>query len=104
MTYKDLQIGQKIKIKEYIKERLEDRANYKKVTYTITEKYPHMCIVEDEKGYKRGLSMGDLIMNGIIRQRAELEAIRKDQTQEVLEREEYDETEKHETQRGHGAD
>lgn len=78
MRYKDLRIGQKIKIKEHKEERTENRAHYKITTYTIMEIYPYMCIAEDAKGHKRGLSMGDLITNGIIEQRAELEALKKE--------------------------
>lgn len=80
MRYKDLRIGQEIKIKERKEDRMDDRAYYKTTTYTITEIYPHMCVAVDRKGRKRGLSMGDLIMNGIIEQCAELEAIKKEPT------------------------
>lgn len=72
MRYKDLRIGQKIEIKEHKEDHTEDRAYYKITTYTITEIYPRMCVAVDRKGHKRGLSMGDLIVNGIIEQCAEL--------------------------------
>lgn len=80
MRYKDLRIGQKIKIKERKEDRVDDRAYYKITTYTITEIYPSMCVAVDRKGHKRGLSMGDLIMNGIIEQSPEIEAIKKEPT------------------------
>lgn len=80
MRYKDLRIGQQIKIKERKEDHTEDRAYYKITEYTITEIYPRLCIAVDRKGHKRGLSMGDLIMNGIIKQSVELEAIKKEPT------------------------
>lgn len=46
--------------------------------YTVAEKYPHMCIAKDAKGSRRGLSMGDLIVNGVIKQEAGFEALRKE--------------------------
>ena len=80
MRYQDLRIGQEITIKVLKEDSMKSRANYEIKEYTITEKYPRMCVAVDKKGHKRGLSMGDLIMNGIIEQCAELEAIKKEPT------------------------
>jgi hypothetical protein len=79
MTYKELPIGQKIKINEREFDDNSGRTRTVKRQYTVSAKYPHMCIVESRKGSrKRGLSLGDLVINGIIRQSAELEALRKE--------------------------
>ncbi len=79
MTYKELPIGQKIKINEREFDDKTGRTRTVKRQYTVSAKYPHMCIVESRKGSrKRGLSLGDLVINGIIEQRAELEALRKE--------------------------
>lgn len=78
VTYKDLRIGQKIKIRENTEESIKSRARYKIRIYVVAEKYPHTCIVKGPKGSRRGLSMGDLIINGIIEQRPEIEALKKE--------------------------
>ena len=78
MTYEKLPVGRKINIKEHESDRLTGRTRVVWKWYTVAEKYPHMCIVENEKGSRRGLSMGDLIINGIIEQKAELEALKKE--------------------------
>lgn len=76
MTYEELQIGQKIKIKERVGYEGEKPRTVQKC-YTVTAKYPCMCMVEEAGGHRRGLSMGDLIINNIIEQSADIEAIRK---------------------------
>ena len=42
----------------------------------VIAKYPHMCIVEDRKGRRRGVAVGELIMNKVIKQNTYLEALR----------------------------
>ncbi len=79
MIYEELPIGHKIKINEREFDDNSGRTRTVKRQYTVSAKYPHMCIVESRKGSrKRGLSLGDLVINGIIEQRAELEALRKE--------------------------
>lgn len=86
MTYKELQIGQKIKIGEREPDDGTGRTRIIKKQYIITAKYPHMCIAEDRRGSRRGLSLGDLIMNGIIVQKAELEAVKKEPSEKTYKR------------------
>lgn len=78
MTYEQLPVGQKINIKERESDRLSGRTRVVRKRYTVAEKYPHMCIVRNAAGSRRGLSMGDLIINGIIEQKTELEALKKE--------------------------
>ena len=79
MIYEELPIGHKIKINEREFDDNSGRTRTVKRQYTVSAKYPHMCIVESRKGSrKRGLSLGDLVINGLIEQRAELEALRKE--------------------------
>lgn len=78
MTYEELPVGRKINLKEHESDSLTGRTRAVWKRYTVAEKYPRMCIVKDEKGSRRGLSIGDLIVNGIIKQDAELEALRKE--------------------------
>lgn len=78
MTYEQLPIGQKINIKERESDRLSGRTRVVRKRYTVAEKYPYMCIVINAHGSRRGLSLGDLIINGIIEQKAELEALKKE--------------------------
>lgn len=76
MTYKELKIGQEIDIKE--KADCEDgKPHNVQKKYRILKKYPHMCMEEDINGRKRGLSLGDLVINKIIKQDAHIEAIKK---------------------------
>ena len=78
MIYEELPIGHKIKINEREFDDNTGRTRTVKRQYTISAKYPRMCIVENRKGSRKGLSLGDLIINGIIEQKAELEALRKE--------------------------
>lgn len=78
MTYKELPIGQKIKISERESDRITGKTRTVRKQYTVSAKYPCMCIVENEKGSKRGLSLGDLVINGIVEQKTELEELRKE--------------------------
>ncbi len=75
MTYKELRINTEIKLKE--KGDCE-RAPSKMVKYTVVTKYPHMCIVEDGKGRRRGVAVGELIVNKIINQDPSLEFLRRE--------------------------
>ncbi len=78
MTYKELPVGRKINIKEHESDKATGRTRVVRKWYTVAEKYPHMCIAKDAKGSRRGLSIGDLIINGIIKQDTELEALRRE--------------------------
>lgn len=78
MTYEELPIGQKIKINEREFDDKTGKAHAVRRQYTVSAKYPRMCVVENGKGSKRGLTLGDLVINGIIEQKAELEALRKE--------------------------
>jgi len=78
MTYKQLPIGKKIKIRERETNLATNRVSATIKQYTVAEKYPHMCIVKDAQGSRQGLSLGDLIINGVIEQKAELEALKKE--------------------------
>ncbi len=82
MTYKELAIGTKIKLK---KKRERERGISEKTKakiYTVKAKYPYMCIVEDHAGRKRGVPIGELIMNGIIMQGEAAEALRRERNKE----------------------
>ena len=72
MTYEQLEVNTEISLKE----KSEDGRNSRKIQYTIVSKYPHMCIVEDRKGRRRGVAVGELIMNKVITQNTYLEALR----------------------------
>lgn len=78
MTYEELAIGQKIKLREHETDNAGGKPRTTSKQYTVSAKYPRMCIVEDGRGNKRGLPLGDLVINGIIEQKAELEALRKE--------------------------
>lgn len=78
MTYKELPIGQKIEINEREFSDETGRTHTVRKQYTVHAKYPCMCIVENNRGSRKGLSLGDLITNGIIKQKAELEELRKE--------------------------
>lgn len=72
MTYEQLEINAEIKLRE----KTEDEKARRAVKYTVVAKYPHMCIVEDRKGRRRGVAVGELIMNKVITQNTYLEALR----------------------------
>ncbi len=76
MTYEQLPIGKKIKIRERETNLAINKVRATIKQYTVAEKYPHMCIVKDAQGSRRGLSLGDLIINGVIKQKPELEALK----------------------------
>ena len=76
MTYQELPIGQKIKINERESDSITGRTRTTRIQYIVIAKYPSMCIVENTRGSKRGLALGDLVVNGIIEQKADLEALR----------------------------
>ena len=75
MTYAELELNTKIKLKQ---KSDNERGAAQKVEYTVVAKYPHMCIVEDSKGWRRGVTIGDLVMNKIITQELCFEAMRKE--------------------------
>lgn len=77
MEYRGLRVGQKIKIRERAEKLANGRVTYRTVVYRIAALYPDVCLAVDGNGFKRGLSKGDLIINGVIRQSRELEAVRK---------------------------
>lgn len=78
MTYKELPVGQKIEISEREFSDKTGRTHTVRKQYTVLAKYSCMCIVENKRGSRKGLSLGDLITNGIIEQQAKYEALRKE--------------------------
>lgn len=75
MTYDELKINMKVEIKE---KPDEERAACRKMKYIVVAKYPSMCILEDKKGRRRGVSIGELIMNKVITQSPYFEMIRQE--------------------------
>lgn len=75
MTYDELKINTVVEIRE---KPNEERVPSRKVKYMVVAKYPAMCILEDKKGRRRGVSIGELIMNKIITQSPYFEMIRRE--------------------------
>lgn len=75
MTYAELELNTKIKLKQ---KPDNEKGASQKVEYIVVAKYPHMCIVEDSKGWRRGAAVGELVMNKIITQEPCFEAMRKE--------------------------
>lgn len=75
MTYEELELNAGIKLKE--KPDDEQRA-YRMVPYTVVAKYPCMCMVEDDRGRRRGVAIGELVMNRVISQEPRLEALKRE--------------------------
>ena len=75
MTYDELKINTVVEIKE---KPDEERAAYRKMKYIVVAKYPSMCVLEDRKGRRRGVSIGELIMNKVITQSPYFEMIRRE--------------------------
>lgn len=75
MIYEELETGTEIGLREKPHETCR---LYKTVKYRVVSKYPRMCIVEDQKGKRRGVAVGELVMNGIITQDPYFESLRKD--------------------------
>lgn len=75
MTYAELKINTQIKLKQ---KPDEARMPVRATRCTVVAKYPHMCIVEDSKGRRRGVAVGELIMNKVITQEPCFEAMRKE--------------------------
>ena len=70
-----MNIGQKIKILEYEKEGHRKIKTTK--IYTIMKYYPHIILCENKKtGIRRCLSVGDMMVMGLIKQEPELEALK----------------------------
>ena len=75
MTYAELKINTQIKLKQ---KSDSERASIQVIRCTVVAKYPHMCVVEDSKGRRRGVAVGELIMNKVITQEPCFEAMRKE--------------------------
>lgn len=75
MTYKELEVNTEIKLRE---KGEGQRAPFRKIRYIVVAKYPNMCIVEDRKGRRRGVAVGELIVNKIINQEPVLEFLREE--------------------------
>lgn len=75
MTYDELKVNTVVEIKE---KPDEERAAYRKKKYIVAAKYPSMCILEDSRGRRRGVSVGELIMNKVITQSPYFEMIRQE--------------------------
>lgn len=75
VTYDELKVNAVVEIKE---KPDEERAAYRKKKYIVVAKYPSMCILEDRKGRRRGVSVGELIMNKVITQSPYFEMIRRE--------------------------
>lgn len=74
MTYRELEINTEIGLRE---KPHEECRQYKTIKYRVVGKYPRMCIVEDQKGKRRGVTVGELIANKIITQEPYFESLRK---------------------------
>lgn len=75
MTYDELKINTMVRIME---KPDGERVPCRTVKYTVVAKYPSMCILEDNKGRRRGVSVGELIMNKIITQTPYFEELRRE--------------------------
>ena len=75
VTYDELKVNAVVEIKE---KPDEERAAYRKKKYIVAAKYPSMCILEDSRGRRRGVSVGELIMNKVITQSPYFERIRRE--------------------------
>ena len=75
MTYDELEINTEITIREKPHEECRIR---KAVKYTVVAKYPGMCIAVDRNGRRRGIAIGELIMNKVVTQEPYFESLRKD--------------------------
>lgn len=73
MTYGELKINTEIMLKE---KPYEECRAYKSKKYTIIAKYPSMCIAVDSTGRRRGIAIGELIMNNVITQEPRFESLR----------------------------
>ncbi|MDE6365167.1 MAG: hypothetical protein K2L86_13055 [Lachnospiraceae bacterium] len=73
MTYDQLEINSKIRIRE---KPDNEKSPSRLVKYTVIAKYPSMCVLEDGEGRRRGVSIGELIMNKIITQAPYFEKLR----------------------------
>ena len=69
---KHVKPGDKIKIKE----RLHGEENAKYITYKVVKVYPHMVLAEKKNHSRRCFSYGDLVIAGLEKQSAVLEARR----------------------------
>lgn len=74
MTYEELEIGTEIKLKE--KSDDEHRV-HKMAAYIVVGKYPGMCMVADSKGRRKGVAIGELVMNNVITQSPYFESMRR---------------------------
>lgn len=75
MTYKELELNTEIRLRE---KGEGERAQSRLVRYAVVAKYPNMCIVEDRKGRRRGVAVGELIVNKIINQEPIFESLRRE--------------------------
>ena len=67
-----IRIGQTIKIKVY-----DDRKKKFRIEkWEIANIYPFMISCKNEMGFRRGLSIGDLVTLGLLKQSDEIEAMR----------------------------
>lgn len=66
-------IGQKIKIRDNNRDE-ERQVRY--TTYRIMEIYPGCAIGVDKHGFRRGIPVNELYMQGLIKQSPELEALK----------------------------
>lgn len=79
MTYRELEVNTEIRLKERLDSEFGgERRKYRQITCTVVEKYPYMCIVEDGMGRRRGVAVGELVMNGVVTQEPCFEALRLD--------------------------
>lgn len=74
MTYGELEINAEICLRE---KPHEECRKYITVKYRVVGKYPRMCIVEDQKGKRRGVAVGELVANKVITQEPYFESLRK---------------------------
>lgn len=79
MTYKELEINTEIVIRE---KPHEECRKHKTVKYTVVAKYPSMCIAVDRNGRRRGIAIGELVMNKVITQEPYIESLRNDRSRD----------------------
>lgn len=66
---KTMEIGQKITIRERIREEMRSKYTEREVEYTVKKIYPHVVLCEQEEtGIRRCLCLGDMIVKGILEQ------------------------------------
>lgn len=75
MTYEELELNTRVKLRE---KPDDEQRTYRMVAYTVVAKYPCMCMVKDDRGRRRGVAIGELVVNKVISQEPRLEALKRE--------------------------